>query len=862
VADPAFTNAFVDGQDLVLLYRDAAGQLLARRRRAEWSGFFRREDVGVDLMRDLRASRFVCGISEEGEWLRVRWVAPEIRAKAYGLDRGPGLFGHEGLAIRHYEADVDPVRRYFADTGAKVARPRRCYADIETDSRVPAQMARNGKARVLCWATGDDEHDSVASGVLEDDTDEAEARLLEAFWAALDPYDQVAAWFGDGFDFPILRKRAELTGAKTKDFRRWLYVDHMEIFERNNKNSAESGDEKVSLKLEDVAQAKIGEGKEKTPARVVERFGDKPMGALTWDLWAAGGELRELMVQYCRRDVALLPKIERKTGYLALHDAVCEVCSCFPNSRSAHPTTFADGYMLRLGVERGLHFPTRERFEEETAEKPRKKFAGAWVMEPTRKGIVKDVHVADFSGMYPSIIESFNMSPETKRSVPVNGPIPAGHCRTPSTRQGFTLETPGILATASRAIGKLRKVWSKRQAELPPGTPEWRYAGQLSMGYKVVRNSLFGIAGSPFSRFGDPDIGEAITQTGVWLIQKTIAEASQRGIEAIYGDTDALHATNVSRERFAEFVDWCNRELYPPAIAACGCVENLVEIAYEKEYERICYVSAKRYIGNWRSYKWMTSCICTTAKGEPGALDIRTMTCRDCGLKHDSLPPPRGDPEIKGLEYKRGDASKLARALQYEVIERLTVGREESVEAYVPIVERYRARIVEQPLTVADVQLSQSISKSLKEYATKTKVDGTQTADLPHVQVGKILKERGEQVAEGTRIFYYVVDASTSPMKVAPAVDYAGECDRVYLWSSRVWPATKRVLEAAFPETDWKAFDVRYPKKARVKEQAELPGWNPGSTVARKVARKGNVDQGTLFELPPPAASSAHAQTK
>lgn len=839
-------NAFVDGAQLVLLHRDASGQLLARRRKAEWVSFFRTADLSVDLLRDLRASRNVVGMKVDGEWTRVSWIHHEARAAVFGLRRGgDDYFGDKG--IQHFEADVDPVRRYFADSCAKTARPRRCYLDIETDPRVTPTRAREGQARVLCWAISDDQNALVASSVLESWGDDAERALLERMWGALERYDQICAWYGDGFDFPVVRKRTDRTGAKTKDLRRWLFCDHLEVYQRNNLNSAESGDEKESLKLEDVAQARLGEGKAKPPPEVVARFGDKSLALLGFDLWEAGGEFRELLLRYCERDVALLPRIERETGYLSLHDTVCEICSCFPDTRSTHPTRFVDGYMLRLGAQRGHHFRTiRYRGDEE-----RKKFAGAWVMEPTAKGIVKGVHVADFSGMYPSIIESFNMSPETRRDGPINGPVPEGCCRTPSTGVLFATEPKGLLAQMVEEIGETRAVWSKRQAELPPGTPEARYAAQLSMGYKVVRNSCYGAAGSQDSRIFDVQLAEGVTQTGVWLIQKTIHEAQRRGFVVIYGDTDACYLTNVTREQFAEFVDWCNAELYPPALVACGCKVNHVEIAYEKEYERLVFVGSKKYTGVRRHFKWTTSCTCTTAKGRPGALDVRTMTCRDCGLRHETLPPPKGKPDIKGLEYKRGDAALLARKLQWRCIQKLMTEFSENASDFVSMVEETRDHVLNDPLPIEEIRLSKAISKPLREYVTKVKKDGTQTADLPHVQVGKMLQARGEQVEEGTRIAYYVKDASVSPMVVAPAVDYDGSPDRHYAWESMTFPATMRLLLAAFPGSDWRRYERTRPKKERGgKAQMALEHRVP------LASRKPDPGQGGLFDLPPPAAST------
>ena len=386
MTEPRFINGFVDGSDLVLLYRDEVGVLKARRRRAEWSSFHRARDLAArpDVLRDLRGSEFVLGISEEGEWTRVKWQAPEWRAKACGPE------GWFETRIKHFEADVHAIRRFFSDTGAQVAKPRRIGLDIETDSRVPPAQARQGKARVLIWSLVDDSERVVARGCLEHETDEDERRLLEELWRALDPYDQVVSWFGDGFDFPIVKGRSEIVGAAYKDSRRWLWCDFMPVYERMNRNAAESGDEKESLSLHAVCMARLGEGKNEFDA------------SKTYEAWAEGGAARQRLIDYCDQDTKLLPKLWKKTGFLDINDAICEVARSFADTRSADPTSFVDGFMLRMAVERGTHFPSRAHYGREEQEQ-HEKFAGAYVMAPKLKGIERDLHVCDFSGMYPSI---------------------------------------------------------------------------------------------------------------------------------------------------------------------------------------------------------------------------------------------------------------------------------------------------------------------------------------------------------------------------------------------------------------------------------------------------------------------------
>ena len=871
---PRFLNGIVEGRDLFLLYRDARDQRMARRVPAEWSSFVRRRDVPAELLRELKASEFVAGVREEGEFYRICWTSDEWRRKAHARD---GFF--HSLGIETFEADIDPIRRFFSETGALVGTPRRVYLDIETDSRVQPAVARQGKARVLCWSLAVDggcrlsagpnprfaaAPMTVARGVLSADTDEAERRLLELLFEALEWFDQVAAWFGDLFDFPVVTLRAQRVGARIRDPRRWLWIDFAEVYDRMNKPAAESGDEKTSRSLGFVAQEVLGEGKDDFDARK------------TWEAWEAGGAERERMAAYCDKDALLLPKLEAATGYLALNASVCEVCRVFSDTDSATPSTFVDGWLLRVGVERGIRFPNRPW---SFPDADRKKFAGAWVLEPQVRGIRKNVHVVDFSGMYPSIIQTWNMSPETlDPMVPVNGPVPPGRARAPATGVGFRQDVVGLLSGAVAEMKGRRKHFTKLQASLPPGSPEWVAAGRLSAAYKVVVNIFYGIAGSPHSRFSDVRVAESVSTTGVWLIQKTLHASEGRGMFAIYSDTDSAFfekragAPELTFAGLEEFVRSCNVDLYPEAVRGVGCAQNFIELAYEKCFERLVLVSKKNYAAVYAFYKGTATCSCDAerdGKVGPGRVDVRTMTCRDCGKVWDAIPPARGKPEIRGLEYRRGDTNRIARRLQKQVIDLLMLERSEDPAAFVPLIEAMRCHVLEDPLPVDDVSNAQSLTKSLREYdkAKKQRPDGKEPADSAHVQVAKILRGRGEQMVEGVKVPYVVVDGHVSPMRVIPAVDYAGECDRYYLWEKRIYPATQRVLEAAFPAEpglgveelrlrDWARFLRVRPKADRRRKPNAFELAPDGTRVPSGKARPAPEGQGDLFAAPPVAQAA------
>lgn len=776
---PEYVNAYLDGNAMVLLHRDDAGKLIETRKPAEWITYFRLEDLSQEMRRTLRSSANVASIAFEHldvegpqatkGWVRVGWNSREARAAV--LDKSSPVRRH--LTI--YEGDLHPIRRFFSDTGARIQKPRRVYLDIETDSRVP--FSEKERARILCWSLVDDTQTCVAEGVLDVDTDADEKRMLLELWRALDPFDQVVSYsskWGDTFDFAMVFARSEKYRLPV-NAKRWLWLDHLTTFERMN--NAESGDEKASMKLGVVAQALLGEGKHDFDARY------------TWQEWEAGGERRARMVAYCRQDTMLLPKIEKKTGFLKLFQTLCDVCRQFPDTRGLNPMGQVDGFLLRLGVTRGHHFGTKY-YREENVEA--EQFAGAYVKQPEFKGIAKNVQVADFTSMYPSIIITWNMSPETRRHKSPH-PIP-GHSWSPLTKVLFDTSKPGILPEALIELMRMRAYWNERKASLPPGTPEWHEADLWTTAYKVAANSFYGVMGAPTSRYFDRDLAESVTQCGVWLIKRSEAEAGKLkctipqadGIETWhtgYIDTDALYVRGCDEASFRTFTKWCNAELYPKIVADVGCVTNIVSLAYEKEYERVVFTSAKRYVGIYAHYKGKRA----TAASKP---------------------------EIKGLEFRRGDQPLLARKLQKDIID-LFCTKSEDPKLYEEIVSATKRHVLQDSLTIEEVSQSKGLSKPLDAYQIRKSTLGNDIAQPIHIRVAKMMRERGEDVTPGTRISYVYLDADNG--KIIPGGDYKGECDRFHLWESMVWPPTMRLLECMFPGTGWSHHDRVRPPKVRKK---------------------------------------------
>jgi DNA polymerase I len=660
-----------------------------------------------------------------------------------------------------YEGDVSVLKRWMIDNNIQIQRPRRVYLDIETDSRVPFVDAIAGHARVLCWALVGPSGEHV-SGVLKEDSDEAEYQLLESLVHHLEEYDQIVGWNSDMFDKPVILARIDHLKVPVKDIRRWLWLDQLQVYKRYNISSAESGEDKVSFKLDHVATMLLGEGKHDVDASQSYRYWQDPT-------------LRSTLVKYCVQDTDLLRRIEEKTGYLELHQTVCEACGVQPDSASLKPTVFVDMFMLRLGQANGIRFPTKFYADELESTK----YTGAFVMQPTETGIIENVHVCDFASLYPSVMIAWNLSPDAKS--------PTGTCTSPGTGLRTDATKPGVICTALQALLDLRAHWNQVRASMAPGTPESKDAERRTNAYKMVANSFYGVVGTPYSRYYDRDIVESTTLNGQWLLKQTVMFARQvmPASKTIYGDTDSLFVTGASVQEFDAFVKRCNDELYPRLTAESGCAVNKVKLAYEKAFSRLVFTAAKRYVGKYLHYK-----------GKPARPDSK--------------------PEVKGLEIKRGDTSRLARDLQGTIIQMFATG-ETTVDPYFMAVAEFRQHVLTDDLPLEVIQITKGISRPLEEYKS--------SGNAPvHVQIARSQLAKGLQITAGTKINYVVLDGSCSPLVAIDASEFTGEFDRHYLWETMVWPPNLRLLTAMFPRFDWNYFDRSRPSKKYNPCQGDLFG--------------------------------------
>ncbi len=802
-------NAFWQKSDLVLVVPDAdsANGVRFQRQSAEHSCFIKREDIPdpIEFVRLLNHHHSVRKAVWEGDWLRIVWQnrdALKYYCKRlhsdtkYGEPKEPK---DPKEPIPTYEGMVSPVLRHMVDNDLKPATPRQVWLDLETDSDVPFSQAIEGEARILSWAT-QDAHDNQAHAMLDEDTDEDEARLLLELWDVLDQYDQVMAWGGNRFDFPIIKARSmlhKLLRGVEREWRRWLWLDHLDLYRRMSIASAESGDEKQSMALNAVAVSlEVGE-KDRFDASKTRQAWENATPCASAECMMC----RSCLMKYNIQDTALMPLIEAKTGFIMLLQTVTDTCGTFADSRGSKPGVQVEGFLARLAHKQGHKFPTVLTVNVGA------KYKGAYVLHPEEKaGIHRNVHVADFAALYPSIIITWNMCPSTIIEGEIDPDSDDAFAYSPLTGIGFRTDRQGILPLAVAQLLQLRKKWNDAKSAAVPGTDAWKDADRRSAAYKITANSFYGVIGDVTSRHYDRRVAESVTQCGKWLILETIKAAELRGMKVIYADTDSCLVEGGTRSEFDAFCGWCNDELYPRILDEQGCVTNSIKLAYEKQFDRFIITTAKKYLGNYIHYKGTNA----TAESKP---------------------------EIKGLEFNRGDSLRITRRFQEEVAYRL-VGYQSTADPDDPVgfeevCARWLDKVMEDTFDVDDILVSKTLNKPLDEYLVAN----------PMVRIAQEMAARGEDVAEGAKIRYVIVDASASPQVVQRVEEYdpdSNDIDRLALWDKQIWPATERLLETAFPGHSWERFTglVKARKAAaRAVIRAEKQAVKEAERATRKVEK-------------------------
>ena len=302
----------------------------------------------------------------------------------------------------------------------------------------------------------------------------------------------------------------------------------------------------------------------------------------------------EKFIEYNINDVKIVVALDKKLKFIELAKTICHV-GHVPYENFHMPSRYLDGailmYLKRNGGAIALDKPARGAEEyEDRLEDGEEGFSGAFVKEPI-PGIYNWIFDLDLTSMYPNIIISLNISPETKVGKVDNFDMDA-HIKgtmtmykigqVPYTRTDFlrliedskySLSSNGVLYRTDRrgVIPTILQTWFEQRIEFRKKAAECRKSGD-TVGYefynrrqqvwKILLNSYYGVLGLPIFRWYDIDNAAAVTTSGVSIIQTTDKVINQyyktqmgEGLDidrVIYVDTDScfVDAVPIIKHKF------------------------------------------------------------------------------------------------------------------------------------------------------------------------------------------------------------------------------------------------------------------------------------------------------------------------
>jgi DNA polymerase I len=364
-------------------------------------------------------------------------------------------------------------------------------------------------------------------------------------------------------------------------------------------------------------------------------------------------------------------------------------------------------------------------------EQPYRPYVGAIVLKP-EPGLHENIAVLDFKSMYPNIMITYNLSPDTY--VPPKEPIPpCGVYEAPEVKHRFRKEPTGFYKEVLSYLINVREEIRSRMKKISPESVEYRVLDARQKAVKVITNASYGYAGWIGARWYIKPVAEAATAWGRHTILNAINMAETAGLKVVYGDTDSIFLKHEP-----EKIEKLSKEIE----------EKLgLEIKPDKVYVRIFFTEAKK---------------------------------RYAGLL------PDGQLDIVGLEVIRGDWAAIAKKVQGKVLE--TILKEQSPKKAAQFVQQFIYELRQRRVPYRDLIIWKTLTKPVEEY--EVKASHVEAAKMLMEKGWKLAvgDKIGYVVVAGTGRLYERV----KPYMFASY----DEVDIEYYVSKQVVPAAARILES------------------------------------------------------------------
>jgi len=565
-----------------------------------------------------------------------------------------------------------------------------------------------------------------------------EKELLERFVELLNEQDPdiLLGFNSDEFDAQIIQKRADELKVDLK-----LSRDFSKLkFARRARTSTARFKGMVHIDLfqfiNNILHTQLQTEVLTLDAVSAELLGDRKIEIEYEDIlesWRKGRDLGKL-AEYCLKDSELTLRL----GEFILPQIyeLAELCGqlLFDTSRMTY-SQLVEWYLSKRAFAMNIIIPNQPKWEEVQERREYAPYEGGFVKEPIG-GLHEEIAVMDFRSLYPSIIASFNINPET---------LNCNCCRkdgyeVPGTNYWFCKKKKGFVSTVIKELID-RRIELKK--EMIKKSKEHVRLNNEQLAVKTVTNATYGYFGFSGSKWYCHECASSSAAFGRFFIKKVIEEAEKEGFTVIYGDTDSMFVKTEGdlKNKVKMFLEKINKDL-----------PGIIELNLQGFYKRGIFIP--RGVG-------------------PGT-----------AKKRYALIDNKGVLTIRGLEKVRRDWCNASKDTQ-EMVLKLILEKKD-VKGAVRYVRSIIEKLRKKEIPLKDLVIIEQISKPLSEY----KVIG------PHVVAARKIKERGRPLGEGMPILFVITKGKGSISERAEPFEDVDikDVDNDYYIGHQIIPASLRIL--------------------------------------------------------------------
>jgi DNA polymerase elongation subunit (family B) len=467
-----------------------------------------------------------------------------------------------------------------------------------------------------------------------------ERNLLQAF---LNYYEEVnptilTGWNIDFFDIPYLYNRLKnvcgeghakrlspIGQAFWSPYREKFSFGGVSILDYINLYKTYTYSLEASYTLNYIATKELGRGKIEYEGSLDDLFEN--------DL--------EKFIEYNIVDVDLVVSMDEKLQFIELCRAVCHA-GYVPYEDYIYSSKWLEGACLGYLKKKGLVATNKPRDRKERMQALRdnnqEKFIGAYVKEPI-VGKYDWIYDLDLTSLYPSIIMTLNISPETKVGKIENWDAEANIKGLDTTYKlvgkdgdeySYTTQelkevikdsnlgvaANGVLYTQDKKglIADILNDWFEKRVEFRKlekqygeagDTEKYDFYAKRQLVQKILLNSMYGVLGLPAFRFYDIDNAEAVTVTGQTVIKKTAEMANRKYWKElgttddynVYIDTDSIYmmAEPLVKHRYPDYKTFDEKRMAVEVDNIATETQTFLNSFYDMLAERFFFIPKEKH---------------------------------------------------------------------------------------------------------------------------------------------------------------------------------------------------------------------------------------------------------------------------